>query len=70
MYLYDTLPKDKLRETTKCPFGPRFDDELVNRAEKMEIWATSIKDPGDDYCLFRLIDPRGKTIAEKRINGY
>ena len=52
------------------PFGPGFSEEIAEQASKMEVWGTGIKDPGPDYCEFRLIDDGGQQIAAKRVGGY
>lgn len=72
MYQVKSLTGKQMRieALTSPPFGPRFTEEQVSKAVKMEIWCTNFSDPGDDYTEFRLIDAEGKIISTKTINGF
>jgi len=66
-----------IRETTTQsemlslpPFGPGFPMAQVLIAKKMEVWGSSFSDPGEDYCVFKLIGEGGKVLEEKRVEGY
>jgi hypothetical protein len=61
--------KDKDLMTKGAPFGPGFGEQLVGRAETMEVYGTSFSDEGD-RCSFVLRDANGKILAETTINGY
>ena len=69
-HLIDTVEKDGLRARAmeRPPFGPGF--KVVPRgADRMEVWGSSFKDPGPDYCEFRLM--KGTKVLEvRRVEGY
>lgn len=44
-----------------------FDLDAVNR---VEVYGTDIDDPGEDYCEYRVIDCKEKTVAVRREMGY
>jgi hypothetical protein len=52
------------------PFGPGFPEPIVAVTEKLEVWASSFKDGGGDYCEFRAFDVSGKPLGSRRISGY
>jgi hypothetical protein len=56
--------------TTRPPFGPGFTSDEVDNAERLEIYGSSFKQSGGDYCLFVLKDKNGAVIAQRRIDGY
>jgi hypothetical protein len=68
-YLYETKTGADARETAarKPPFGPGIDRVDINR---LEVWASGLKDPGDDYCEFRVFDADGTLLASRRVEGY
>lgn len=60
---------DKAR--MKKPFGMRepFPDDLVQEADRLEIHGSTFEDPGEDWCLFKLM--KGTScIASQHCNGY
>lgn len=70
MHLYDTLKGEKAVEfcqTTLKMDMAEYDLDAVNR---VEIHATDIDDPGDDYCEFRVYDCNNKLMARRREPGY
>lgn len=67
-YLHETVV-DKEVMTRRPPFGPGFTVQEVQRAERMEVWGSGIKDPGGDYCEFRLMEGK-KVLATRTISGY
>jgi hypothetical protein len=55
--------------TLPTPFGPGFTD--IPEGTIMEVWGSSIKDDGGDFCEFRLLDKDGtQAFRTKRIGGY
>jgi hypothetical protein len=57
------------RALDKPPFGPGF--RLVPAgAASMEVWGTSINDPGRDYTEFRLLADDGRVLNTRIIEGY
>lgn len=82
MHLIETVKKDldahgrtlKEKAMLGAPFGPGFPEELAVQADYMEVWGSGFKDPGPDFCEFRLFkgDPKAATerIATRRLNGY
>lgn len=53
-----------------APFGPGFSQDVLDRADTLEIWCTGVADPGEDFTDFRLFDADGALIAERRVEGY
>jgi hypothetical protein len=51
------------------PFGPAFDLDKAEQADKLEVWGSSANDSGPDYCEFRLIKDN-ETIFTERVGGY
>jgi hypothetical protein len=68
-YLYETKTGDDARKAaaTKPPFGPGIDRPDIHR---FEVWASGIKEPGADYCEFRVFDEGGKLLDTRRVKGY
>ena len=68
-YLHETKTGADAREAAARlpPFGPG-----INRADihLLEVWASGFKDPGDDYCEFRVFDAGGQLLATRRLDGY
>ena len=54
----------------KPPLGPGFSAETVQHLDKLEVWGSSLKDPGEDWTEFRAINDAGRMIASKREAGY
>lgn len=52
------------------PFGPGFSQDEIDKSSSMEIWGSSIKDDGADFCEFKLKDKDGNVIATRCIGGY
>lgn len=66
MYLYMTKHGSEMQGDGF--FQPKFDEDKVAQADRLEIWATNFEDNGE-YCDFRLM--QGDTvIASKTIQGY
>jgi len=67
----DEFTGDKLvpAATEPAPFGPGFTPGEVSEATRMEVWGSSFKDDGDDYCEFRLFKDN-ELIATRRVEGY
>jgi hypothetical protein len=70
MYLHDTLEKSAFETLPLLLFRELFTDEQVARTQKVEIWATSATDPGDDHCTAKLFDANGVMVGEVIIPGY
>ena len=70
MYLYETIAGENARsfcETTLKMNPAEFDLAAVNR---VEVFGTSIDDPGEDYCEYRVIDCHDKVMVVRREAGY
>lgn len=69
-HLYRVIESDI--EKVACaapPEGPGFSTGVVARADRMEVWASSCSEPGDDWTEFKLY--RGSRLLDKqRIKGY
>jgi len=55
---------------TNPPFGPGLPADIVEKIVKLEMWGSSFKDPGADWCEFRAFNAEGEKIAERRVAGY
>lgn len=64
MYLYESL------ETPEHIQAARLALPLPENTAKVEIWGSSIKDPGDDYCEIRFFDQSGNLIETTTVPGY
>ena len=53
-----------------APFGPGFSADVIEKTAKLEVWGSSFKDPGPDYCEFRAFDADGNKVGERRVGGY
>lgn len=72
MYIIRTTtdPAEIVREATQPPpFGPGFPTEQAERADRLEVWGSSINDPGEDFTAFYLIADRVE-IGHRRVIGY
>lgn len=72
MHLIHRGTGDAARElaASKPPLGPEFRDDVVEKAETVEVWASGFNDPGEDFCEFRALDAGGREIARTRVGGY
>jgi hypothetical protein len=43
--------------------------EIVAQADQLEVWATSFKDAGPDYCEFRFMK-KNEIIFKVRVDGF
>lgn len=55
---------------TSPPFGPGFSQDTVEKTATLEVWGSSFKDPGEDWCEFRAFDENGNEIDKQRLGGY
>jgi len=69
MYLIKTTT-EKSDMTQPKPFGFGFAVADADLADKMEVWGTSINDPGPDYTEGRLLAANGAVLKTSRIDGY
>jgi hypothetical protein len=76
MYLYSTKILDNDLEVSKAFWIFRKTDnppetllDQFREADRLEVWASSFKDEGEDFCEFRLIKD-DKTVLTQRANGY
>ena len=72
MHLQDKHTGETARQTAASspPFGPGFDPDVVAKTETLEVWASSFKDDGSDFCEFRALDQSGALIGRRRLAGY
>lgn len=68
MYLMKTVT-EKSEMTKAPPFGPGVSPELAAQADRMEVWATKLSDPGPDHCRFLLKSADGEILKDVRIDG-
>ncbi len=72
-YLYDTFEgNETIRKELKGMYSmkPKFAEEDLEKAEKMEFHASKFTDPGGDFMEIRLFDSEGNVITTKRTEGY
>lgn len=70
MHIYETIQGESAVKfcEEKLKLDPtKFDLATVDR---VEVYGTDIDDPGEDYCEFRVIDSKEKTLAVRREMGY
>lgn len=51
-------------------FGPKFDPDIAEDVERVDVICSSFDDPGPDWCQHRLFDARGHQIAARHVPGY
>lgn len=72
MYLFNTItdPKEIVAQATaRKPFGPGLKQADAEKAAKLEVWATTVKE-GGEKTEFRLLNAEGKRIATGTVAGY
>ncbi|MFX0200791.1 MAG: hypothetical protein ACFFCW_32120 [Candidatus Hodarchaeota archaeon] len=71
-YLYTEYRGEEARReaTQKPPQGPGFSEKEIHNIERLEVWASSFTDPGEDYTNWKLFDAQGRLISERRMRGY
>lgn len=67
MYLHDTITDKTSMVGVMMPSFASKED--IAKADRLEIWASSFEDSGDDFTLFKLMQG-DKVISQKRVNGY
>lgn len=72
MYLAErfTGKTAKVKAVMPAPLGAGFAPDVASKAHSLEVWASSFKDFGKDYCIFKILDDKDKVIAEKTVPGY
>ena len=73
MYLYATFEGEKAKTFAqqRPPFGINITDAVtLSRIAKIEHWASSFTDAGNDFNEFRLFDAEGRLINTIRKKGY
>jgi len=67
----DTNEAARRTASDRPPMGAGITDEaMLAKIAKAEIWASSFKDPGADWCEFKFYDADGIELCAKRIPGY
>ena len=71
-HIIETICGDaaRLKAEEKPPLGAGFPQELLPDIEVLEVWGSSIKDPGPDWCEFKAFDRSGTMIKTIRVSGY
>ena len=71
MYLMDQVDQNCVRSFLDRQIrGPHFNEEQINAAQRLEVWASSFSDLGPDYTQWKLINEKRQIIAEQRVDGY
>lgn len=62
---------EAIRANLESAIGwPKFEEAVIERAEKLEYSHSSFSDPGDDWNECRLFDAEGVEIACTRQEGF
>jgi hypothetical protein len=65
-----TKPEEMIRVgTKKPPFGPAFNAEDFEDADRLQVYGSSFADVGIDYCEF-LIMKGTEILKRKKVEGY
>lgn len=69
-YLLEVLraPDEIASIAMKPPFGPGFDEDVLPRVAKVEVWATTASDE-DEWVEWRVFFDSGD-VEWRRVNGY
>lgn len=68
MYKYDEIElTGAMRDSSLLSFVPK---PIPPAARKIEVWCSSISDPGDDFTEYRYLTARGTVLATRRVKGY
>ena len=69
-YLYEVVTTVAGIHTVGTQFDPQppFRSEELDKATKLEVWATTIYFDGPDHHILKLFGPDG--IREARVEGY
>ena len=72
MHKIEELTGDSARKVCarRSPFGPGVPVEDLRAIQRVEVWGSSFKDLGPDYCEFRTFDANGQQLNSYRIEGY
>ena len=70
MYLHSKHAGEAARRVAAgdVPFGmglAQFDE-----VETVEVWVTSLNDPGEDRTEFRAFNKAGEKVADRSVSGY
>lgn len=60
----------RVKALAQQPLGPGFREKVVNKAVRLIVTASTMRDEGPDWTKFELQDAEGKTLACKMIPGY
>lgn len=71
MYLYATYDGPEAHEfvSKPLPSGDKW-REASGQVQKVEVWASSMDDPGTDYYELVAFGANGQEISRKRVQGY
>ena len=72
MHLHEKHTGEAARQTAASSptFGPGFAPDVAAKTETLEVWTSSFKDEGYDFCEFRALDHSGALIGRRRLAGY
>lgn len=72
MHLVDKYSKDQMGTgsffRSQATFA-QIPADIIDQADACEIWGTSFKDAGEDYCEFRFFKD-SNPLRTFRVNGY
>ena len=71
MYLYATYEGPEAHEflSKPLPSGDRWSD-VGRQVQKVEVWASSMDDPGPDHYKLLAFDADGREIGRRALQAY
>lgn len=72
MYLIEKVTKENMGKDSffrNTAHFCRIPDSLIDQADACEIWGTSFKDAGNDFCEYRFFKD-GVLIKMVKVEGY
>lgn len=72
MHLIDTHlgTAARLKAEERPPLGAGFSLSLLPKIERLEVWGSSMKDEGPDFCEFHAFDKKNHPLDTIRVDGY
>ena len=66
----ESFGKQAKKNAADWPFGMGLSKDMAEKVEKLEVWGTSLTDPGPDYTDMIAFDADGNKLAHVRQEGY
>ena len=70
-YLIDQCEGDLARQMAMSPqWGLGMSTVEAAAVSRLEMWGSSFKDPGADWCELKAFDAQGALLKSRRVEGY